>query len=56
MLQGFLRTFTEIFTGIAKIKHRPQCSFVIENSASNAPLGARTLDTLIKSQVLYQLS
>ena len=28
----------------------------IENSALNAPPGARTLDTLIKSQVLYQLS
>ena len=37
-------------------KHRPRCSFVIENSAFNAPPGARTLDTLIKSQVLYQLS
>ena len=27
-----------------------------ENAASSAPSGARTLDTLIKSQVLYQLS
>ena len=36
-------------------KHRPRCHF-IENSALRAPPGARTLDTLIKSQVLYQLS
>ncbi len=27
-----------------------------ESVLSNAPSGARTLDTLIKSQVLYQLS
>ena len=36
-------------------KHRPRC-LCIKNSALNARLGARTLDTLIKSQVLYQLS
>ena len=29
---------------------------VIKNSALHAPPGARTLDTLIKSQVLFQLS
>ncbi len=29
---------------------------VIKNSAFSAPPGARTLDTLIKSQVLFQLS
>ena len=36
-------------------KHRPRCQ-CIENSALSAPPGVRTLDTLIKSQVLYQLS
>ena len=30
--------------------------FVRKNSVLNAPSGVRTLDTLIKSQVLYQLS
>ena len=29
---------------------------LVESVLSNAPSGARTLDTLIKSQVLYQLS
>ena len=37
-------------------KHRPHSSYVCKNSAFDAPSGARTLDTLIKSQVLYQLS
>ena len=37
-------------------KHRSQGSFVLKNSVLHAPPGARTLDTLIKSQVLYQLS
>ena len=38
-------------------KHRPRCSssFVIENSAFSARSGVRTLDTLIKSQVLNSL-
>ena len=37
-------------------KHRPRSSCVYKNSVLSAPSGARTLDTLIKSQVLYQLS
>ena len=37
-------------------KHRPRGSYVRKNSVLSAPSGARTLDTLIKSQVLYQLS
>ena len=38
-------------------KHRPRAHFVFENSAFvNAPSPPRTLDTLIKSQVLFQLS
>ena len=37
-------------------KHRPRSSYVCKNSVLSAPSGARTLDTLIKSQVLYQLS
>ena len=39
-----------------KKKHHPQGSYVLKNGTYNAPSGARTLDTLIKSQVLYQLS
>ena len=41
---------------INKEKHRPRSSCVYKNSVLNAPSGVRTLDTLIKSQVLYQLS
>ena len=38
-------------------KHRPRGNRnVRKNSVLNAPSGVRTLDTLIKSQVLYQLS
>ena len=37
-------------------KHHSQSSCVPKNSVLRAPPGARTLDTLIKSQVLYQLS
>ena len=38
-------------------KHRPRGNrFVRKNSVLSAPSGVRTLDTLIKSQVLYQLS
>ena len=37
-------------------KHRPRSSHVCKNSAFSASSGVRTLDTLIKSQVLYQLS
>ena len=41
----------------AKKKHRPRGNHIVrKNSAFSAPSGARTLDTLIKSQVLYQLS
>ena len=45
-------------TGFAGTKkHRPRGNrFVRKNSAFSAPSGVRTLDTLIKSQVLYQLS
>ena len=48
------RINTEFF--ITKEKHRPRSSYVCKNSVLSAPSGARTLDTLIKSQVLYQLS
>ena len=41
---------------INKEKHRPRSSYVCKNSAFSASSGVRTLDTLIKSQVLYQLS
>ena len=46
------------FTGFKGTKkHRPRGNrFVRKNSAFSAPSGVRTLDTLIKSQVLYQLS
>ena len=37
-------------------KHHPQGSYVLKNGTHSASSGARTLDTLIKSQVLYQLS
>ena len=38
-------------------KHRPRGNRIVrKNSAFSAPSGVRTLDTLIKSQVLYQLS
>ena len=49
---------TRINTGISDTKkHRPRGNhFVRKNSAFSAPSGVRTLDTLIKSQVLYQLS
>ena len=41
----------------AKKKHRPRgYRNVRKNSVLSAPSGVRTLDTLIKSQVLYQLS
>ena len=39
----------------AKAKQKPPHRTFCEGVFS-APLGARTLDTLIKSQVLYQLS
>ena len=37
-------------------KHHPQGSCVLKNGTCSGPPGVRTLDTLIKSQVLYQLS
>ena len=38
-------------------KHRPRGNRIVrKNSVLSAPSGVRTLDTLIKSQVLYQLS
>ena len=42
------RINTEFF--ITKEKHRPRSSYVCKNSVLSAPSGARTLDTLIKSQ------
>jgi hypothetical protein len=42
-------------TFLSKKKHRPH-GLIRKNSAPDAPSGTRTLDTLIKSQVLYQLS
>ena len=49
-----------LFGGLAlltrKKKHHPQGSYVLKNGTHSASSGARTLDTLIKSQVLYQLS
>ena len=38
------------------IKKAPPPEFLPQKRCLNAPSGARTLDTLIKSQVLYQLS
>ncbi len=40
----------------AQKKHHPQGSYVLKNGTYSGPPGVRTLDTLIKSQVLYQLS
>ena len=52
---ALLKHFEAIFY-ITK-KHRPRGNRnVRKNSVLSAPSGARTLDTLIKSQVLYQLS
>ena len=46
-----------IFFLVKQEKHRPRGNrFVRKNSVFSAPSGVRTLDTLIKSQVLYQLS
>ncbi len=43
---------TRINTGFSlkQEKHRPRSSYVCKNSVLSAPSGARTLDTLIKSQ------
>ena len=65
MLESFFEAYnkmikspqTRINTEVsAKKKHRPRSSCVYKNSVLSAPSGVRTLDTLIKSQVLYQLS
>ena len=65
MLESFFEAYnkmikspqTRINTEVsAKKKHRPRSSYVCKNSVFSAPSGVRTLDTLIKSQVLYQLS
>ena len=66
MLESFFEAYnkmiknpqTRINTGISDTKkHRPRGNRnVRKNSVLSAPSGARTLDTLIKSQVLYQLS
>ena len=50
---AFFHTPFYIYT---KKKHRPRSSHVCKNSVFSASSGVRTLDTLIKSQVLYQLS
>ena len=49
---------TRINTEVSRTKkHRPRGNRnVRKNSVLSAPSGVRTLDTLIKSQVLYQLS
>ena len=48
------RINTEFYT---KQKHRPRGDRIVrKNSVFSASSGVRTLDTLIKSQVLYQLS
>ena len=53
--QARIRVLAVGFSGTKK--HRPRGNrFVRKNSAFDAPSGVRTLDTLIKSQVLYQLS
>ena len=66
MLESFFEAYnkmikspqTRINTGFSRTKkHRPRGNRnVRKNSVLSAPSGARTLDTLIKSQVLYQLS
>ena len=38
------------------IKLEAPANYASASVSRSAPLGARTLDTLIKSQVLYQLS
>ena len=45
---------TSLFPFFLKEKH--QLRFCGTDASSSAPPGTRTLDTLIKSQVLYQLS
>ena len=46
-----------VFVKLIKIKkHQPRSSCAYKIGTSNARSGVRTLDTLIKSQVLYQLS
>ena len=54
----YSESWTPLFSIIfyIKKKHRPRSSYVYKNSVLSAPSGVRTLDTLIKSQVLYQLS
>ena len=53
----YSESWTPLFSIILyKEKHRPRSSCVYKNSVLSAPSGVRTLDTLIKSQVLYQLS
>ena len=66
MLESFFEAYnkmikspqTRINTGFSRTKkHRPRGNRnVRKNSVLSAPSGVRTLDTLIKSQVLYQLS
>ena len=53
----YSESWTPLFSIIIKKKHRPRGNRnVRKNSVLSAPSGVRTLDTLIKSQVLYQLS
>ena len=66
MLESFFEAYnkmikspqTRINTEVSRTKkHRPRGNRnVRKNSVLSAPSGVRTLDTLIKSQVLYQLS
>ena len=66
MLESFFKAYNKITKNpqprintevIKQEKHRPRGNRIVrKNSVLSAPSGARTLDTLIKSQVLYQLS
>ena len=67
MLESFFEAYNKMIKSpqtrintefsINKEKHRPRGNRIVrKNSVLSAPSGVRTLDTLIKSQVLYQLS
>ena len=65
MLESFFEAYnkmikspqTRINTEFFKNKKTPSPQlYICKNSAFSASSGVRTLDTLIKSQVLYQLS
>ena len=48
--------FSALLNALRKKPPSPQLLCLQKQRFSSAPSGARTLDTLIKSQVLYQLS